>query len=214
MFVSVKKILTEDGPSVEPSGPDALAEFLGEFEERLRGQGVEVDKYLAPGVENSRVKAALAEIELSPPQELLAWFAWRNGLTAPDGESLRGNILPPFISPVSVEMAIKRFRVASIRPAELQWDFSSEWLKISSERFGVSVRCSGDASEAPVVRWVDIDHPVGSNDRSHQVVSLCTVVNWWNEALDLGVFRWLRDETRWEWDYSLMTEEQRQFGFV
>jgi hypothetical protein len=194
---------TKFGPSVSPNGPDVLRRLLEEFEELVRSQGAPVDNQLGAPLDRETIVEMLAPIGLTPPEELLAWFGWHNGLTAPPGGRLRGDALSPCIIPSTLEQAVERYYTeADDDHEEGRWDAAPGWLFLDATQDGLAVFCGDDPAVAPLVRSADDESPLWAEESSQQVVSLCTAVSYWIRSVELGVHRWNRSTGQWDYNYD------------
>jgi hypothetical protein len=204
MRLRLETVMTGRGSTVVPASAGLLSTLLEQFDEELRSQGVDVSEHLAPGVSADYVARVLGDIGLEPPDELVAWFGWHNG-PLPATRSY----LPQFITPISVEDAVAVHKAKMSGDEELRWDVHPGWVKLESPSFGLSVNCEESPENPPLVRRSDVDLPLSREGSFRQVVSLCTVVAWWIDALDRGAYSYDRVDKTWRWDLSLLPDAYR-----
>lgn len=206
---------TESGPTVTPNGPDTLRELLDEFESLVQAQGSPVKNQLGVGLDRGTIVQQLTGIGIEPPEELVVWFGWHNGLAAPAGGRLRGDALPPCIIPSTLNKAIGRYyRDKDADHGEGPWDSAPGWLMLSNTTSGLAIFCSDDPDNPPRIRSVDMDHPLWEVESTQQVVSLCTAVSYWIRALELGVHSWNRATEKWDYDPSRIPPLLLRSGLV
>jgi hypothetical protein len=198
-------IITSDGPSIDGAGPQLLTELLATLEERLREARAPFDEIMGRGLSRESVQEKLNSIGLTPPEELISWFGWHDTL-----ESAR----PPWIFPNLFQMPLAS--LVQIYPIEVEvGTHPPTWFNIAGDSNGNAVSCEKDPSQPPLVRA--LLHDEGGLDFSQdgrQVVSLCTPVAWWIEALDRGVYTWDLNLGAWRTDRSLLPEIQRHTFLV
>jgi len=206
---------TEFGPTVTPNSPAVLRQLLDEFEDIVRAQGAPVDGHLAPGISRETLTEQLGSVGLAPPEELVTWFAWHNGLQQPPGGRLRADCLPPCITPSSLARALGRYYTdADADHEEGPWNSAPGWLMLNSSQDGLAISCQDNPTKAPLVRSADMDNPLWAEHSSQQVVSLCTAVSYWIRTVELGVHSWNRETQRWDYDSSRIPPLLNRSGLV
>ena len=206
---------TEFGPSVTPNSPAVLRQLLDEFEDIVRAQGAPIDGHLAPGLSREVIAEKLDTIGMRPPDELVTWFAWHNGLQQPPGGRLRADCLPPCLIPSTLDSALERYYTdADADHEEGRWDVAPGWLMLDHTMDGLAIHCGDDPTRAPLVRAVNMENPLWAEHSSQQVVSLCTAVSYWIRSLELGVHRWNREAQQWDYDYWRITPLLDKSGLV
>ena len=188
---------TPAGPSVEGASAPLLSELLAAFERELRAQSVPVDDYLRPGVPASEVQAGFEECGLQAPLEALAWFGWRDGPTRTPNSHL---VMPMFMG-WSLAECVRAYVNPKGQPKGNEpWQWDPRWLQIMGDANGLAIFCGGAADEAPLVRGLTQDREYGTqpDQTLRQVVSLCTPVTWWIDALRHGWYRWNVGANAWE----------------
>jgi len=192
---------TRQGQTVIGSGPDLLAILLDAYFDELEELGVPVRSHLAPGLSPSVTRELLEADGLAAPDEIVAWFEKFNGPAFGDGEA------PFYLFPGSalhsLETAVKLRAVdrQAVGFGHEVWQWNAEWLRLGDPVVGLAVRCAEPTDAAPLVRHVGDGHGTNGDD-AHQVVSLCTPVVWWIEALRAGRFLWDADARRWNFPPS------------
>jgi hypothetical protein len=192
---------TPHGPSVEGASAELLAHLLDIFESELRRQGVPVDAYLRPGAQASEVRETFERNNLNAPDEVLVWFGWHDGPVRSTASHL---VLPMFMSWSVAEVDTMR-NSPGAQPFGLEdWQWNPSWVQIMGDQNGLAVRCDNEPSAAPLVRGL-LSGQYGTQPdvTRRQVVSLCTPVTWWIDALQHGWYRWVVSANAWETDHSL-----------
>ena len=215
-------IATPDGPSASGSGPGLLADLLTKFEETLSSLGVPARDYLGDGVGRSLVIEQLATVGLETNAELEAWFGWHNGRAGgPDESGLGYRVLPGF-SQLSLEDAVSRYRsltVDFVVPDGVDPVYSTNgvgrgWLVLTVDPYGFAMNCEGGPEVPPLVRKPEEEYFDEYFEGRLQVVSLCTLVTWWLEALQSGATTWNSSTQSWsDLDVSLVSAIRRDSSF-
>jgi len=206
---------TEFGPTVTPNSPAVLRQLLDEFEDIVRAQGAPVDGHLAPGISRETLTEQLGSVGLAPPEELVTWFAWHNGLRPTFGGKLRVDCLPPFITPSALDTAIERYYTdADADHEDGRWDAAPGWLMLDNTVNRLAVHCGGDPNSPPLIRAVDMENPLWAEHSSQQAISLCTAVSHWIRALELGVYVWNMNDRAWDYTYSRIPPLLLKTGMV
>ena len=187
------EIQTERGPSLNGAGPEMLREILPQFESQLRTAGFPVER-LAPGISRGELEDELSETGLTIPDEVCALLGWHNGM-------LDDTWLVPRFQFASASMICRDY-VATWPPhGTEEWQWNPTWLRLMGPNLGgLAVRCDADQAQPPLVRVVSPEWSTQPDFVEHQVVSLCTPVSWWIDALKDGAIRfngtWERDRLR------------------
>lgn len=174
-------VMSEHGLTVEGAGPELLAELLAEYGSILRRTSPHVWESMVPGLTRDEIVKGLEGVGLPAPDELVAWWTWRNGHVpgVPHGLSFP---LPQY----SLEQAL-RYR-------EDDEDFAFEllpsdsWLRVAGEGLKRSVGVNHDSTiDALVVRGLapEFDGLYGKVTHG-QAVSMCTFMTWQLVAIDEG----------------------------
>src|SRR4051812_35417331 len=72
-------VLTEEVPTVSPAGPSVLSELLGIWEDELRSRDFPFTDATSAGLPPDEIKERLQDAGHEPAEELVVWFAWRDG---------------------------------------------------------------------------------------------------------------------------------------
>jgi hypothetical protein len=193
--------------------PDVLAEMDVEWA-RL---GLDVNRFVAPGIDEDSTRTELSGISMTPCREAVEWFAWHNG---PLAASIQ--IAPSGFDLLSIHDSVaehfSRRRLAaelatSINdpdfPASVFW--RDTWLPIG--RIGgaavLSLDLAADAVSAPIynVDWQDLigcGRPVAT--------SLTEAVNLWLTVLRADYYRWI--DGQWQYDFAAVPRAYRASGLV
>ena len=181
--------MTPEGLRLNSASPDLLRTLLDEFEDELRRAGVGFEGWLKPGLDPDEVRATLTVNGFSPNEEVVTWFAWHNGESAPFGASAA---LPRFALR-DLDQVIRHFNGEYAQPRGLDWwQWNPAWLRIAWDYGeGIAVRLNPDPTNTPLVRYVTDDGEFGTqaSQTERQVVSLCTPVAWWIKSLRRGWYR-------------------------
>jgi hypothetical protein len=194
---------TPQGPSVEGASPELLSTLLAAFEEELRKQKVPVDRYMRPGADESEVRAGFAQCGLVAPDEAVRWFGWRDGPTRTKDSHF---VMPMFMS-WSLAECVAAYLDPKGQPKGYEsWQWHPGWIQIMGDANGLALNCIAPPEEAPLVRGLSWGREYGTQPEQtlRQVVSLCTPVAWWLDALQHGWYRWNVPGNAWESvDHSL-----------
>lgn len=190
---------TSHGPSVDGASPALLQELLEAFQDALAHQGVPVERFLSPGTSPERVRSRLNDIGLRAPDELVAWFGWHDGPKRMPGSA---SVLPRFLF-WSLDEAISMHVSPRGQPKGTEdWQWNPAWLQIMGDGNGLAIHCAEDPTEPPLVRALTMDGEYGTQPKKtlRQVVSLCTPVAWWTEAVSENWYRWDAKSQLWDID--------------
>ena len=196
---------TRFGRSVQPSGADTLAALIPELVVALEAGGAPVKGFFEPGVSRNIVERALAPLGLTAPDELVTWFSWQNGQTPTRQPSVL-----PFSIPQSIEWVAGNYAYYQrneILP-EGRWAWSPGWLCLDGDAHGLNMWCGDDPKQPPRIRRPDEENrPLDAHNNVGQIVSLCTVVAWWIEAIESGALYWTN---HWNSTYLKLPEAGRR----
>jgi hypothetical protein len=169
---------------VEGASPELLRELLIEFERAVTRAGLPPGAF-RPGLSSTEVVDRLGALGVDPDPELVEWFTWHDGSS--DGVSP----LPLFpFAPLSyVE---DRYEWGDLG-AEI-WQWAPGWIPVSAPGPGMAVGPSINGH--PRVRPVTPEVTLQGDNHELQVVSLCTPVSWWIDAIHEGAYSW--NGTYWE----------------
>ena len=201
--------MTPGGPRATGASPAMLTELLLEFEETVAHAGAPIREALRRGLSRDEVQSKLASVGLQANEEIVSWFAWRNG-PREELHLAAYKVLPTF-SIASLENAIVSYQKLVLEwdspilpspkpPYEPDWYqgiIRPGWLLLSEENWGFAARCDGDPSEPPLVRQGTDDPFDPYFEGKLQAVSLCTLVTWWIEGIANGAYVW--DAAAKEW---------------
>ncbi|CAN5267717.1 hypothetical protein BH09ACT1_BH09ACT1_12080 [soil metagenome] len=186
--------LTSRGFTVLGAGPDLLSELLHILDFEAKKRGVPVDDYYAPGLSRSQVEDPLGQIGISPPEELLVWWGWHNGIRSPKYMTR--------LDQFSLDVAVSKYQ-HSDRGSESIFEWHPSWIHVAgSGNDGMAVCCDPTPSGV-LVRSVS---PSGSGTQPEetetQVVSLCTPITWELLGIAKGWMRWNASDGHWDTDES------------
>lgn len=181
------EVQTPFGPSVEGASPDLLAELLVELEACVTAAGG-TTSHLNRGLRRAEAESALATAGLPLPPELSTWFGWHNGEVWKDAWNPGPLALPA--SPLLTLDESLGMRAAEEPIGVPEWDWDPRWLRLTGEwKLGVAIRCI-TADDAPLARMIMDEMRAYVSDTQSQVVSLCTPITWWIEAIRAGYYTW------------------------
>ncbi|MBH0083146.1 hypothetical protein [Salinibacterium sp. SWN167] len=205
-----KTVSTEHGPSVEGAGPELLTELLAEFERELRVVGAPTSLF-NPGLNPGDVERQFESRVRAVPPELLTWFEWHNGEhpSSPDTAPQVFWSGHTFWDIAGV-VRLQDLDIDEIAGNELDWD--PNWLRLTGRwDNGIAIQCS-DAEALPLVRKVAFDTRTNPADTDTQLVSLCTPIAWWIDAVRSGHYRW--SDAGWTRYFELIPRERSFTGWV
>ena len=167
-----------------------LGELLEDFEAELRTQNVPVDRLLRPPVPPKAVRAHFAQLGLDAPDEAVTLFGWRDGVEAGLGLAL------PVFELASLEGVVSRYQRSRLGLGE--WDWNPHWVQVMGGKYGLAIRCDDQPDRSPLVR--SVEDAAGSQDwqTDYQVLSLCTPVTWWIDAMRRGWYRYNPAARAWD----------------
>lgn len=203
-------ILTPQGPTIEGAGAELLADLLRELEERIRSRGVPIDLSMREGLPPEQVRRMLQPVGLAAPEEVVAWFGWRNGIRSPLRVGGTAGVLP-FAGPIDLKGAIEKYEYFKASGVEV-WSYAERWLPLEADPHAISILCAADGSSAALVRKANEDFPLSGDHYGYQVVSLSTVVAWWIEAIDAGITVWNPERLSWQSQTNRLDSVQRASG--
>ena len=188
---------TPQGWSLEGASPARLRELLDTFTHKLADRGIDCDHLLNPGASAEEVKAGFASVDLVAPDELVVWFGWHNGLRENGNHQWFGHV--PFVFPMTLKWCIDdyKYQLAEGIPLGV---WTAGWFALEAE-VGLAVFCGADPADSLLVRKPDPESGDSLDVPSvNQLVSLCTLVTWWIDALDAGYATPGVDA--WDWKYD------------
>jgi hypothetical protein len=192
--------ITPLGPLLDGSSPELLSELLLEFESVAREAGLPSD-VLRPGLSAAEVEDRILALNIHPEPEVVVWFTWH------DGSSDHGWPVPlfPFAPLRFVE---ERYTWGDVGSAE--WEWPHGWLALGSTAHGMAV---GPALNGhPRVRPISPEISLQGDSHPDQVLSLCTPVSWWIEAIRRGAYRW--DGHYWKRTLTAIPSNHLNFGLA
>jgi hypothetical protein len=191
--------------TVEGASAALLAELLQEFEMEMRKQKVPVDRWLSPGASPQVVRERFAQLGLTAPAEAVVWFGWYDGVKPVAGSA---GALPVFEG-ISLEVARRRYEGSRLGLGE--WDWNPNWLQIMGGKYGLAVSCADAPEQPPLVRSVEDEWMTQDWQTEHQVVSLCTPVAWWIDAMRRGAYVFDRSINWWKRDIDVIPHHVRMY---
>jgi hypothetical protein len=175
---------TDGGLIVEGADADLLAALLDAYGFELRRQSTQTWESMKPGRSRQEVVDLLSSAGVEPLDELVVWWAWRDGFLPGASRIGVGHPL------LRLEQALFFRREDEQLAFELLPDPS--WIRVGGDGMRDSIAVSfADSSDPPVVRFLD---PEIGDRPGRDVISLCTPVAWWLTGLERG---WTRFDETW-----------------
>jgi hypothetical protein len=175
---------TASGLCLNGAGPESLVSLLAELDALLGTLGVDLDTVLGPGIAPDEVRTAMAAVDLVPPDELIVWYGWHNGLRLNDEGKYLGEA--PFVYQADVDWSVRSYRYC-IREMVPMGLWAEGWFCMESDR-GLAAFCSGNPEDLPLLRREASDtYDFVEESTAHQVVSLSTMVALWIQAIEAGL---------------------------
>ncbi len=189
-------IETPRGPSVVGASPELLRELLHHYERVLAEIGYPVELFRPP-LKPAEIRSRINKLGLTAPDELVTWYSWHDGSEA-------GPWLTPQFGFAPLTYAEYSYRSASL--GSERWEWNPGWLHVMAPNVGLGVACDGPNEQPPMVAHVSPDEGGSQPSQSDGwVLSLCTPVTWWLEAIESGAYTY--DGGRWEVDRTLLPLE-------
>jgi hypothetical protein len=178
-----------------------LVATLDRFVQASRRQGNPVVDHLRPGLAHTKIESTIQSLGLEAPPELLAVFAWCNGV---DHSSLQPGQLPTLTPtatrPFPLDRAIEEYRRTTGDPADTD-RYRPAWFPVMGYTHAATIFLDtsrvDDQGRSPIAHF---DFQYGWHQ---EVASLAVPINWWTEYLDKGVWRYGPNG----WDDSLKPSE-------
>jgi cell wall assembly regulator SMI1 len=198
-----------------PSVPFLNVKMLQSFEDRVRGQGLPVDRWVNPGLTIDAMEEILAPFGLCLPVEGRVWWGWHDG-SAYEGW---GKLLGPGNSCLSLGESVKKYRQCRASAEELvvpslpplddpDFRWNPAWLPICGDPgHPIVIDCSVGEGEPTPIRFIDWQNVDGFF--KPRAGSLGQMVSWWIRAIDSGAWRWNPERDRWDRHDELRDEEFR-----
>jgi hypothetical protein len=166
-----------EGLTVEGASPELLRDLLQQYESDIRKAGVRTKDVLLPGLSEREIRRQFGDIGIEPPEELLVWWGWHNGINQRYTGATRFNFLP-------LEAAIATYSSDPHGTDIHSWN--PQWIRVADYSAGIAVKCE-NRTIPPLVRYVSAWTSGTQDDETEaQVVSLCTPVSWWLLAIEKG----------------------------
>jgi hypothetical protein len=181
---------------------ETFTDLLARFEHELAAVGSPIASNLAPGLDPEEVRARLIIHGMEPGQDLLAWFAWHNGLL--DEQTARNELRYALgWEYFSLDRALSDWHWWN-KGIEL-WQWQPTWLPIAwhggADRMAID--CAPPAGMTSSVRDAAPDAGLFDESQTQSVRGLSTVVQWWIDAITSG--RWSYDKRHNSWRYEAPT---------
>jgi hypothetical protein len=194
--------LTMAGFTVEDASSDLLAELLDAYDFELKARAAPVWEALLPGLSRGEIEDRLGQAGVEPPEELIVWWTWHNGLRPGVPNALRR----PQMS-LEFSLALRADDDLGLEPH--QWD--PAYIRVAGEgaKSSIAVSCATPVPP-PLVRSVAWEFGGTQGAGIHrQVISLCTPVTWWLLALSKGWTTFDPSDITWDIDDDAFPYEWR-----
>lgn len=191
------------------------AELLRAYEDRLRSQGLPLDRLTNPGLTISEIENVLSPLGLRLPSEGREWWGWHNG----ENDEGRGRVIGPWRRFLSLEKSVKVYR--ELRPIaeelaepglppplddpDFRWN--PAWLPIKGPQLPFVIDCSvaeGEPTPIRMLDWQNVDEFFRP-----RADSFGQMVQWWIDAIDAGAWRWNPERNQWDTHDELLGPELR-----
>lgn len=169
-------IETADGWSVQGASSSVLHELLAAFEETLVGAGYPRTQFRRPLARDETLRRTRA-LGLADSDELVAWYAWHDG--SEDGQWLSPNL-------AHAPLSYAEYQRLNAPLGHEDWQWNPAWLHILGPNRGLAVGVRDDPAAPLLVRPSDPEIGTQPGRVAEQMVSLCTPVTWWIEAIEAG----------------------------
>ncbi len=193
---------TDDGPIVEGAGAALLRDLLSAFDEETERRGGSNKEQLQDGLSEDEIRTALGAIGLTPPDELVVWWGWHNGIRPGKQSQSRWEQR-------RLDDSVQIYRQQLLGTGVGEWN--PNWLRFAGPHtnHGWSVSCAPDGFP-PLVRATDpVEATTQPEETRFQVVSLCTPVTWWLTGITEGWSVWNEKLEFWETDLTKFPMEWR-----
>jgi len=184
------------------------AQLLDRLSATWRAHGVPIEDALAPGRTVESFASDDGSLHVDLPEELRTWWAWHDGASS----GAIGPHLTAYSSTKSREwwqtMMSEAATMAATTETEPNFWWQETWVPLFSNGAGgthVADAGVGPAGVTPI-RLVDWHHEERLPPATD---SLEQLVEWWIEAIELGIWTWEKDRGMWvrtRWDAEI---EQR-----
>jgi cell wall assembly regulator SMI1 len=203
------------------------AQLLDRLSATWRAHGAPIEDALAPNRTVEFLTSDDGTLHVDLPEELRTWWAWHDGATKgrrPIHSWMMGPNLTPMSSTWSrdwwqtmmAEAATMATTVATDMPgtemADTDYWWRETWVPLFSNGVGGTLVADcglGPAGVTPI-RLVDWHH---EKRLPPATASLGQVVEWWIEAIELGIWTWDKDRGMWvrtRWD----PEIEQRYGLL
>lgn len=196
-------------------------DLLDEYLERAAAAGVRHVDHLQPGLSDAHMdrilKIAEMDMDVAMPTEGRVLWGWRNGIPpfAPWWDVARGSRL------LSLEEAVTAYhrsrasgyQLQNEEPGfELERDFWPKRFLPFLDRQNLVAMDTASAPGAPsAVHQLEIYDHRADAIATPDLPSIGTLVQWWIEALDDGIWRWDATHDRWDYTNQEMIPHDRRF---
>ncbi len=183
--------------TVTETGPAELLRLLDEFQSEMTRAGWTAANRQGPGLTRAEILREFERADLTPPEELVTLFQWRNSvIRLPDGPI--SPVYPGF-SPQPLSWCIENY-VEELQANSSWWWVRQGWFPLE-EGIGYYVDCRSNPEDAPNVLYVDEDNMIEGSRERPPLISLCTVVAGWSALVRSGVY--FVKGTKWRVDPAL-----------
>jgi hypothetical protein len=189
-----------EGLTVANASSDLLRELLTALDRESSRLGVPVSEKLPAGLSRSEIEDLFDSIGLTPPEELLVWWGWHNGIRSQTWMSGRDQI--------DLREAIQVYRSQDLGTEWYEWN--PEWILAAGQSNNGMAVCCQIQPGSPLVRFVSPETSGTQADETEfQVVSLCTPVTWILQGIADGWRHWNSQKQFWELDVLRIPRDWR-----
>lgn len=194
------------------SSYDDLAQLLIRLEDVLVSNRVPVVDRLAPGLHEKAVRELLGTLGMDPPDDLLTWFGWHNGLVW-RGDEQPGDVFLVRWIPYSLSEAIAEYHDQPVGREPWQWH--PDWLPIAHLRNAdrLAVCCGSDAGDRGLVRVVSGVERFWHDPPARTTIS--DLAAWLAQAVEAGHWAYEAHDHVWSADrWTEIDAARRRTGLV
>jgi cell wall assembly regulator SMI1 len=177
-------------------------QLLDRLSATWRAHGAPIEDALAPGRAIGSFTSDDGSLHVDLPEELRTWWAWHDGAPK-EQRPIRSWMMGPHLTPMSSTWSREWWQTMMAEAAsmatrtETDPDFwwQKTWVPLFNPGTGYHVAdCGlGPAGVTPI-RWVDWHHEERLPPATD---SLGQLVEWWIEAIELGIWMWDQDSGMW-----------------
>ncbi len=177
-------------------------QLLDRLSATWRAHGVPIEDALAPGRAIESFTSDDGNLHIDIPDELQTWWAWHDG-GIEEGRSIFSWQIGPHLQPMSSTwsrdwwqtMMSEAATMATRTETDPDFWWQEAWVPLFDPGAGTLVGdCRLGSAEVTPIRWVDWHHEERLPPATD---SLGQLVQWWIEAIELGIWTWDQDSGMW-----------------